>query len=127
MIHAVNDRFKVKIEKADEYNLGGEAAPGVDNGVVVEVPNELIYLSFHSFAFEDSFSNPNRLDEIRAYYNKFLGKKVWWESFQDRGRRIKDGEDEFVFLQMTDLLAYSDDVESAAHIVEDTRKGGFAL
>lgn len=122
-VHPANDRFKVKVE-TDPYKLLETIE--TECGVVVEVPDELIYLSFHSFAFEESFAS-EKLKGIRDYYNQFLNKKVWWEKFQDKGRRIKEGEEEFVYLQMTDLLAYSDDPEDKAVLVNDTRNGSFSV
>lgn len=121
--HPVNDRFKVKVE-TDPYELSEQN--DTEYGIVVEVPDELIYLSFHSFAFEESFAS-EKLERIRDYYNKFLGKKVWWEKFQDKGRRLKEKDGEFVYLQMTDLLCYSDDPEDEATLVTDTRNGSFAI
>lgn len=124
-LHPVNDRFKVQVD-SDLYGFNGEDTKGSETGIVVEVPDMLIYLSFHSFAFERSFDS-EKLDQIREYYNQFLGKRIYWESFQDRGRRIKEGNKEFVYLQMTDLLAYSDEVEEEAYAVEDSRSGSFKI
>lgn len=125
-LHPTNDRFKVKVDR-DDYRFVGAQSEGTETGIVVEVPDILIYLSFHSFAFEDSFGNKEALADVQKYYSDFLGKRIYWESFQDRGRRIKDGDDEFVFLQMTDLLAYSDDENDKAQSVEDSRTGSFAI
>jgi hypothetical protein len=124
-LHPTNDRFKVKVDNKDEYNFGLDETQSVENGVVVEVPDVMIYLSFHSFAFERSFAG-EKLKEIHEYYKSFLGKRIYWETFQDKGRRIKEGDDEFVFLQMTDLLAYSDP-EDTAETVKDTRNGSFSI
>lgn len=126
MIHPVNDRFKVKVD-TDKYGFGGDENKGHESGVVVEVPDTLIYLGFHSFAFEDSIMNEAKLKKIQEYYNQFKGKRIFWEAYQDRGRRIKEGEDEYVYLQMTDLLAYSDETDVEAYNIEDSRAGGFKL
>jgi len=121
-LHAVNDRFKVLVA-TDDYGFGGEAK-GTETGIVVEVPDIMIYLSFHSFAFEDSIVNDEKLKKIQEYYAQFLNKRVYWETFQDRGRRIKEGNKDYVYLQMTDLLAYSDDAENDAYLVDQTGKAG---
>lgn len=129
-LHPVNDRLKVKvdIDPAAQYNLvSSEESKGTETGIVVEVPDMLIYLSFHSFAFEYSFMAEEDLKAIQNYYKTFLNKRIYWEAFQDRGRRIKEGADEYIYLQMTDLLAYSDDDNDNAKLVEDTRTGSFAV
>lgn len=121
MVHALNDRVKIKLDK-DEYGFNPEKSSS-ETGVVVEVPGKLIYLSFHSFAFENII-NWWRLRKVRKYYAQFLGKRVWWEPLQASGRRMQEGEEEFVFLQMTDLLAYSDDVDSDARIINEIGSAG---
>lgn len=129
-LHPVNDRFKVKIDPnpAVEFGLVSSEEPkGTETGIVVEVPDVLIYLSFHSFAFEDSFAAEEKLKNTQQYYQSFLGKRIYWEAFQDRGRRINEDDAEYVYLQMTDLLAYSDDNKDNAKPVEDTRTGSFAV
>lgn len=120
-LHPVNDRFKVKKDAAGPF---GDPSVGTETGVVVEVPDTLIYLSFHSFAFEASLEATERMKEIQAYYNGFLGKRIYWEALQERGRVIKEGDDVFVYLQMTDLLAYADNVDDDATVVDQTGKAG---
>lgn len=120
-VHPINDRLKVEIKK-DEYGFGSDPV-GFESGIVVEVPDIMIYLSFHSFAFEDSLSS-EKLETVSNFYKQLIGKKIYWESLQDRGRRIKDGDKEYIMIQMTDVLAYDDDVDSEAHIVNQTGSAG---
>jgi hypothetical protein len=121
-LHPVNDRFKVEVA-TNEFGFNEESG-GTETGIVVEVPDMLIYLSFHSFAFENSIMNEDNLKKIQSYYNQFLGKRIYWEMLQDRGRKIKEGEKEFVYLQMTDLLAYSDDTEDNAQVINQVGSAG---
>lgn len=109
-LHPINDRFKVKITQ-NRFKAQNTSA---ESGVVVEVPDMLIYLSFHSFSFEDSLVNLEKLKAIQEYYAQFKGKRIFWEALQDRGRVIAEGDDEYVYLQMTDLLAYADNVDDKA-------------
>ena len=122
-VHPVNDRFKVKVE-TDEYGFKGADTPGTETGVVVEVPDMLIYLSFHSFAFEHSIVDEEKLEKIQDYYKSFVGKRIYWEALQDRGRRIKEKDGEYVYLQMTDLLAFSDEVDTDAYVVNQVGSSG---
>jgi len=121
-VHPVNDRFKVLVTK-NEYGFG-EDNVGTETGVVAEVPDVLIYLSFHSFAFEDSFMDGDKLKKVQEYYNQFLGKRVYWEALQDRGRTLKEADGEYVYLQMTDLLAYADKVDEEATAVNQVGQAG---
>lgn len=125
-IHPVNDQMKVKVD-TDAFNFGGEGTEGTETGVVVEVPDGLISFGMHSFAFEDSLMNEEILDELVKYYSFFVGKRIYWESYQDRGRRIKDGEGEFVFLKMADVIAFADDKDEEGYVVDDNRSGKFSL
>lgn len=122
--HPHNDRLKVRITKVDPYKLGVDESQGIESGVVVEVPDELMYFAFHSFAFEDSFMNKEKLDKIWGHYNVLLGKPVRWEAFQDRGRRVKEGDDEYVYLQMTDVLAYGDSEEDLDAVTTEQKELG---
>lgn len=121
-LHPVNDRFKVKITK-DEFGFGGINA-SAETGIVVEVPSMLIYLSFHSFAFERSIGDKELLKDVQAYYDGFMGKRIFWEKLQDRGRMITEGGEDYVYLQMTDLLAYADNVDDEASNVDQTGSAG---
>lgn len=120
-LHPVNDRFKVRKDKSGPF---GDPNMGAETGIVVEVPDILIYLSFHSFAFEASITSPEIMKEVQKYYKSFLGKRIYWESLQDRGRTMNEGDDEYVYLQMTDLLAYADNVDDEAQSVDQTGKAG---
>lgn len=117
----VNDKLKIEVS-ANEYGFG-DAKAGVEKGIVVEVPKDMLYLGFHSFAFDTSLSSIE-LKEIQKYYNKFKGKLVFWESLQDRGRRFKEDGKEYVFLNMTDIIAYSDDPNINVEVVDQTGSAG---
>lgn len=119
--HPFNDRLKVLVS-SDKFGYGGQKK-GVESGIVVEVPEKLLYLSFHSFAFEDSLANPEVLKDVKAFYADLLGKKIAWESLQDRGRRFKEGDDEYVYIQMTDVLFYADDENEDIQLASE---GGFS-
>jgi hypothetical protein len=119
----VNDSLKVLV-KGDDYGYGNGDSGGVETGVVVQVPDMMIYLAFHSFAFEQSIANDEILGKVQQYYNQFLNKKIYWESLNDRGRKIKEGDKIYVYLKMTDIIAYSDDLEDEAYVVDQVGKSG---
>ena len=125
-MHPVADNIKVKVSEPDKYDLGTHDN-SAESGIVVEVPDVIHYYGFHSFAFENSFMAKKDLEEIREYFKKLIGKRVWWQTFQDKGRRFKESDGEYVYLKMSDVLIYSDDVDMVAEIVDDTRSGGFRV
>lgn len=114
-VHPLNDRVKIEIDQ-DPFQLESDKSLK-ETGIIVEVPDTLLYVGFHSFAFENSIANSEVLQKTQKFYNQLLGKRVYWEKLQDSGRHLKDGGKEFVFLQMTDLLAYSDSIDEKAEIV----------
>lgn len=123
MFHVVGDNIKVEIE-TDSYGFkGGSTKAGAETGIVVEVPEVLHYFGKHNFSFDASFMDTDSLNLIRDYFQRFVGKRVWWEAFQDKGRHMQEGDKEFVILKMTDIIAYSDDPKSNAQIIHD---GGFS-
>lgn len=115
MVHPLNDRLKIELDK-DEFGLENDKT-SAETGIVVEVPDVLLYLSFHNFGFDNSIGEDSRLDRIQDFYNQLKGKRVWWEKLQDSGRHMKEGTKEYVYLQMTDVLAYSDDINEQAEIL----------
>jgi|SRR6185503_170947 len=125
MLHVANDKIKVRVSK-DSFGFEGNNS-GTEHGVVVEVPDEIIYLGFHSFSFEHSIVNKELLDKVISYYKQFLGKIIYWEALQDKGRRFQEGDEEFVLLNMTDVLAWDDEERASAYLVDDVRSGGFRL
>lgn len=125
-IHPVGDQIKVKLTNTDAHGFSGGESKSVENGIAVEMPEHLAWFGFHSFAFENSFGNgSNALQDMWELYNGFIGKRVYWESLQDSGRRIKVGEDEFVLLKMTDIIAYSEPDVKAKTVTDVRRSGSF--
>jgi hypothetical protein len=125
----VGDQLKVKLDSANPHGFAGGERKGSESGVVVAMPDPLSfnYFGFHSFAFENSLGS-EKLTKLYEYYQTFVGKRVFWEELQDRGRVVKEGDEEFVFLKMTDIIAYSDDVNIDAQSVSGVgSRGSFAV
>ena len=122
MLLPVNDKIKVHVSK-DQFGLN--AGGGSEHGVVVAVPDTILFFGYHSFAFENSLGNYELMAKVKSYYDNFMGKIVFWEALQDKGRRFQDGEDEYVFLNMSDIIAYEENEETQAYLIDDIRSGGF--
>lgn len=117
----INDKLKVSINPDGPFS---DQASGVEKGVVVEVPERMMYFGFHSFAFENSITHKDNVREILEFYQALKGSTVYWETLQDRGRRFKVNGEEFVFLNMTDIIAYSDDPDINVEPVDQTGAAG---
>lgn len=123
MLRPFNDKLLVEV-KSDPYGFEGESSSRKESGVVVDVPESMIYLAFHSFAFEQSIANDEILGKVQAFYASLKGKTVIWESLKDSGRHFKEGDREYVLLNMTDVIAYSDSEDSDIQIVDQTGAAG---
>lgn len=122
-VHPLNDRLKVRLDK-DEFGLDNNRG-SAETGIVIEVPEAVTYFGFHNFAFENSLANKETSQEIVDLYKKLIGKRVWWEKLQDSGRHMVEENDvEYVFLQMTDVLAYADDADDKSKIIGSTSSAG---
>lgn len=117
----LNDKLKIEILPDGPFTQDGK---GVEKGIVVQVPDKLSYFGFHSFAFESSLADNEKLKEVLAFYEALKGKLVFWEQIQDRGRRFREGDKEYAFINMTDIIAYSDDPNINVDTVDQTGSAG---
>ena len=124
MSKIIGDKLLVEIDKNDFGFVGGDS-DGVENGILVEVPDTIFWLGYHSFCFEESFMNPN-LSTILDYYRGLIGSRVYWQSFQERGRRFKEGDKEYALINITDILR-STDPEIVMSSIEDSSLSGRAF
>lgn len=124
-IQPVGDTIKVLLDAADPHGFSGGEGSRSESGIAVALPASLAWVGYHSFAFDASFGNEDDLKDIYQLYSGFIGKRVFWESLQGAGRRIKDGEDEFVFLKLTDIIAVGDPESKAKHIKDYGKAGSF--
>lgn len=114
----INDVVKVEVA-TDQYGFGGDEKAGVESGIVTDFPDMMPYLSFHSFAFENSIFNDELKGLAESYKQTLVGKRVYWKSYAERGMVFeeKDTNKRWAFVKLTDILAYSDDVDNIAYTV----------
>jgi len=122
MLRPFSDKIKVLVE-SDMFGFGN-GKTRTEYGVVVEVPDEFIYLGFHSFAFENSIADDEKLKKIHEFYSQLKGKKVIWEALKDSGRHFIEDEKEYVLVNVTDIIAYTDKVEDVVSTVDQTGGAG---
>lgn len=125
-MHPVGDKLKVEVFH-DTHNFGGDSNSMKEHGRVVEIPDELAYFGFHSFAFENSIANQDVLKTLHNFYKQFLGKIIYWEALQNKGRRFTEGDREYVILNMSDVIGWDDKDEASARLVDDVSGKGISF
>lgn len=126
-LHPVEDVIKVRLDKSDEFGFGAKSE-GVETGIVAEVPDEMHYFGLHSFMFEESFMAEEKLKKLLKYFKSFKGRRVWWQEYQDRGRRTTEADgSEYVYLKMSDIMIYSDEPNETASFDTHDFAGGFKV
>lgn len=118
----VNDSIKVRIDDKNEYGFGGDDSGVADSGIVVDVPDVMFYLGLHSSVIEKSFLHDG-LQQILDSFEQLKGKRVYWTSLQERGNVIKEGEETFAIMKMTDIIAVSEPDDIGVNV----RTGEFAV
>lgn len=107
-MHPLNDLAKIEVD-SDLFGFGGEERKGSEGGILRELPDELLYFGFQSFAFENSLVNKKALEYLYNYYKKLIGKWVSWTEYAERGSVRKEGNKTFAYVKLTALIAASDD------------------
>lgn len=120
-MHPTNDKIKVSIPEEGWFS---DENGGRESGIVVEVPDEMIYFGFHSFLADNSLANTEILSKTLKFYQSLKGKRIFWEQLQDRGRRFKENGEEFVILNMSDVIGWTDDLKAEITIVDQAGSAG---
>lgn len=111
MINVIGDKVLIRIE-GNAFGLIGAKDNELCSGVLEQVPNDILYYGFHSFGFDNSLGNDEVLAKVLDFYNKLIGKRVYWEMLQDRGRKFtvetEDGNKDYVLLNMSDVLFWTE-------------------
>lgn len=125
-LHPIGDQVKIKLDATNPYGFKGDEGRSSESGILVEMPppKSFGWLGYHSFAFDKSLGNPELLATIYESFAGLKDKRVFWEQLQDRGRVVQIGEDQFVLLKMTDIIAYSDEVDLEVKTVNQAGKRG---
>lgn len=122
-LSALNDLAKIQLGK-DPYGFGTDGKGTAENGVLLELPDKFNYYGMWSFAFERSFMDREKLDELYKYWESKIGRRVYWTALSEKGNIIeKDGE-RFCFIKLTSLIA-DDDADSTAHNIHSDGAGSF--
>lgn len=109
----------------DEYNFGGTDDNGVDNGILVELPNEFNYFGFFSFSFEESFMAHDKLADLHKYYTSLIGKRVFWPSLSEKGMIFRDGEKRYAMIKLTGLIGCAEPDDEVYNVYNE-KTGGYS-
>lgn len=109
MLHPVGDSFKVELITSPHGFVNAKEQEGYESGVVVEISEQTTFFGKHSYAFDSSLMDKETLTALYDHYKQFVGKKVYWSEYAERGSVIKDSDGKaYAFLLWSDLVAYDD-------------------
>lgn len=123
MLHALNDFAKVQIQDT-KNQLVKTSKETSESGVLVSLPEKFTHYGFYSFAFDNSLDSPKLMKELHEYWSKLIGKKVFWLALSEKGATLKEGDETFVLIKLTSLIAY-DDADSKVRNIHSDGKGAF--
>lgn len=125
MLKPINDLCKVLLE-SDEYGFGSADKDTAESGILEEVPDQLYYYGFWSFAFENSFMDAKSLEQLVLYWKSKIGRRVYWTALSERGNILEQDGKKYAFIKFTSLIA-DDEAESNAISVHKDGAGSFGL
>lgn len=112
MVVPINDVALIEVEKMPTINgqelVSSEKKEGIEEGILVALPEELPYMASNGWAFEGSLGDTEMLARVRKYYEPLIGKRVIWEWLAERGVEIEQDGKHYVLLKLTKILGYYD-------------------
>lgn len=125
MLRPINDLCKVQVSGKKKFIEDNKDTS--ESGILVELPDQFNYFGFWSFAFEGSFVEKDKLDKLHDYWKEKIGYKVFWTALSEKGNTIKEGDEVYVFVKLTSLIAYDDDPDSEARNIHGSGAGAFKV
>lgn len=115
MLKPINDLAMIEVtnNKNKVIDLSKDTA---ESGILVQLPDQFNYVGMWSFAFEDSFMNREKLNQIYEYWKTKIGQRVFWTALSEKGNILKDGEKEYAFVKLTSLIAIAEAGSDARNI-----------
>lgn len=108
MINPVNDVFMIEVGGNEENVLGlvGGFNPdeGIREGIVVAIPDKMIYFGMNTYAFDKTVGEDNLLNKVYAYYAGFVGKRVYWPERSESGTVIKKDDKSYAFVKFSSIM-----------------------
>ncbi len=121
-LRPLNDLCRIKLD--DRGTFSAKTGDTANDGILVDLPDELLYYGFWSFAFEDSFMAKEKLGELMMYWREHIGKRVYWTALSERGNILREKDGDFAYVKLTSLIAFSD-ADDHAENVTDNKGGSF--
>lgn len=122
MLKPLNDLAKIELD-SDEFGFGNKKDTA-ESGVLVELPDSFNYFGMWSFAFENSFMERNKLDELLEYWKPKIGRRVYWTALSEKGNIIEQDGKQYAFVKLTSLIA-DDEADSDAQNIHSNGTGSF--
>lgn len=107
MIKPFNDHLLIELPKnewatADEQ--GEQDDPRAGSGIVVEVPNQLLYLSSYTWIADKTVGNPQYMEELYKWMKSLKGKRVYFEKRAEIGNTIEDGDKKYATIKLSKIV-----------------------
>lgn len=104
----LNDNILVEVTATSE-DLGAivvdKGDEGYQTGIVVDVADDLIYYGSNSWVLESTLFDTKRLAQLREFYAKLKGKRVYWEAFASSGQLIEKDNKTYAIIKMSRVIA----------------------
>jgi hypothetical protein len=101
----LNDTVLVELDNKKYGSFSSSVAKeGHETGTLVAVSDKIFYLSSFSYVLEDSFKYPEKLEELRKYWEDRIGKQLRWEARADQGTSFDEDGEKFACIKITKLI-----------------------
>lgn len=112
MLHPTGDSFKVELTASTHGFVNAKEREGYESGIVVEISERATFFGKHSYAFDSSLMDKQLLSDLYDHYKQYVGKKVIWGQYAERGSTTKDADGKlYAFILWSDLLGWDDGEE----------------
>lgn len=123
-LEPLQDYAKIQLDEPNAFSA--KAGDSATDGILVALPKEFTHYGFYSFAFESSLMNKELLTDLKAYWTRYIGQRVYWLALSEKGAILKEADGtRYAYVKLTSLMAVGK-AEEHAESVLDKNNGSFA-
>lgn len=102
----INDLVLVELEQRQygQYSVPPDPDKSITTGKLLAVSDRIYFLSSFSYVLEDSFKHPEKLEELRQYWNARVGQTIRWEERADKGMTFEENGKRYACIKITKLI-----------------------
>lgn len=102
---ADNDYFLIEIEQ-NQYGFIEPGKEGIETGRVVAIAENPIYFGANTFMFDKSLMDKPLLQEIYEHYKQYVGKKVYWPAYTERGAVVQHEGKQYAHVKWSAIMSH---------------------